>query len=204
MKKCPDLRKKLGLGQINISLPTFNLKTMLNIEDLYNLYTPGCICTFTGLKMDVFNPKPEMICIEDIAHALSQIPRFGGHLPRFYSVAQHAFECSLIADPEDAFEALMHDGSEAYLLDMPAPIKQKMPEYQKIEHQLMQVIAKRFNFTYPKSLAVGKIDKQILEMEWRKIMLKEPLSNGFPFVTLTPATAKEMFLCRFEELKPKN
>ena len=53
-----------------------------------NLYTPNCIRTFTGLYMNVFNPKPDMICIEDIAHALSQQPRFGGHLPRMYSVAQ--------------------------------------------------------------------------------------------------------------------
>ena len=52
-----------------------------------NLHTADCIRTFTGLYMNVFEPTPEMICIEDIAHGLSNMPRFGGHLPEFYSVA---------------------------------------------------------------------------------------------------------------------
>ena len=49
-----------------------------------NLYTPNCIRTFTGIYVNVFEPTPEMICIEDIAHALSNQCRFSGHLPTFY------------------------------------------------------------------------------------------------------------------------
>lgn len=58
-----------------------------------SLYTPNCIRTFTGIYMNVFDPTDEMICIEDIANALSHQCRFAGHLPNFYSVAQHSVQC---------------------------------------------------------------------------------------------------------------
>jgi uncharacterized protein len=77
-----------------------------------NLYEPDCIRTYTGLYINVFNPKPEMIEIEDIAHALSFQCRFGGHLPKFYSVAQHSLNCSyLVKEPALKLTALLHDAS---------------------------------------------------------------------------------------------
>jgi len=89
-----------------------------------NLFTPNCIRTFTGKYVNVFEPTLEMICIEDIAHALSMQCRFGGHLPYFYSVAQHSINCSFLVDtPCLKLEVLMHDASEAYLLGIPSPIK---------------------------------------------------------------------------------
>src|SRR5665811_1025646 len=95
-----------------------------------NLYTPNCIRTFTGIYMNVFEPTPEMISIEDIAHALTMQCRFGGHLPDFYSVAQHSLNCSyLIDNPKLKLTALLHDASEAYLLDIPRPIKNNLNNY---------------------------------------------------------------------------
>ena len=61
-----------------------------------NLNTTNHIRTYTGKYIDVFNMNIGDIEILDIAHALSQVPRFGGHLPRFFSVAQHSVNCAEI------------------------------------------------------------------------------------------------------------
>lgn len=55
----------------------------------------GCIRTNSGLFINVFEPTKDVISIEDIAHALASIPRFGGHLNRHYSVAQHSVMCMM-------------------------------------------------------------------------------------------------------------
>lgn len=135
-----------------------------------NLYS-NCIRTFTGKYIDVFNPDPEMICIEDIAHALAQTPRFGGHLKHFYSVAHHSMHCSELVR-NDKLAALLHDASEAYLTDMPRPIKSQMPQYKEIENNLMVVISEKFGFAYPLSGEVKAADEQALKYEWQEFMLK--------------------------------
>lgn len=52
------------------------------------------IQTFTGRRFWPLDPRPEDVCIEDIAHALSLKCRFGGHCTRFYSVAEHSVHVS--------------------------------------------------------------------------------------------------------------
>lgn len=51
-----------------------------------------CITTYTGRHIDPVNPDPDMICIEDIAHALSLICRGNGHVQTFFSVGQHWYQ----------------------------------------------------------------------------------------------------------------
>lgn len=139
-----------------------------------NSYTPNCIRTFAGIYVNVFDPTPEMFTIEDIAHSLSMQPRFGGHYPVFYSVADHCLNCAhLIKERELKLCALLHDASEAYLLDLPKPIKMNIPQYNEIEDKLMKVIAAKFDFPYPLPQAVKDIDKQMLEWEWDMWMRKE-------------------------------
>ena len=57
-----------------------------------NVYTENSIRTFTGKVFDLKILDPDSICIDDIAHALAYTPRFGGHLPQPYSVAQHSVD----------------------------------------------------------------------------------------------------------------
>jgi hypothetical protein len=139
-----------------------------------NLYTPNCIRTFSGIYMNVFEPTLEMICIEDIAHALSYQCRFGGHLPKFYSVAQHSLNCSyLIEDRELKLAGLLHDASEAYLLDIPRPIKHRLSNYKEIEDKLMRLIAEKYFFEWPLHEDVKRVDELMLQHEWECLMLKK-------------------------------
>lgn len=163
-----------------------------------NLYTPDCIRTVSGRYVNVFEPKPEMFCIEDIAHALSHQPRFSGHLKEFYTVAQHSHYCSLICDPADAYEALMHDSTEAYLLDMPSPIKARMPEYKAVEDNLMKTLAEVFEFRYPLPPSVKVADKEMLQAEWDQFMIGK-LNVGLK--CHSPAEARELFITRYINLR---
>lgn len=106
--------------------------------------------------VDVLDPKPEDIDIQDVAHALSRVARFTGHTsgPRGYSVAQHSVLVALVAmldaPPAAAVLAarlgLLHDASEAYLADVARPLKHhpSMAPYRAAEARLESVILARF------------------------------------------------------------
>lgn len=166
----------------------------MNME---NLYTVDCIRTRSGIYVNVFDPKPEMFIIEDIAHALGQIPRYAGHLKHHYSVAQHSIYVSNMVKPKHRLQALMHDASEAFLLDIPSPIKARLDNYKTIEEGLMKVIAQKFGFEWPMDDEVKFADKQMLEMEWEILMLeqgKEQLQE------MLPASASIKFLQVFNKI----
>lgn len=162
-----------------------------------NLYTKDCIRTRSGMYVNVFDPNPDTIVIEDIAHALSMQCRFGGHLPTFFSVAQHSVECCNLAEDKYKIQALLHDASEAYLLDVPRPIKHNLTNYKEIENNLMVVIAEKFGFEYPLHPKVKNIDEIQLRYEWEKFMLNNPGSNR----CWTSMEAKNKFLQSFYSLK---
>lgn len=146
--------------------------------------------------MNVFEPTPEMICIEDIAHALSYQCRFGGHLPKFYSVAQHSLNCSyLIEDKALKLEALLHDASEAYLLDIPRPIKSGLTNYKQIEEGLMRVIFAKFGLLYPIHEKVKEIDEIMLQLEWDVLMLNK---NTWEFETKDEHHTRKDFIIMFD------
>lgn len=165
-------------------------------EVVENLFTPNSIRTFSGKYMNVFEPTPDMICIEDIAHALSMQCRFGGHLPKFYSVAQHSINCAhLVGNPKLKLEALLHDASEAYLLDIPRPIKSKLENYKDIENNLMLLIAEKFEFAWPLSKAVKEADETMLWLEWENLMLDKA---SHEFIIQDEYQTKKNFLSLFK------
>lgn len=155
---------------------------------------PGEIRTFTGIMFNVFNPKPEDVCIEDIAHALSNLCRFNGHTVKFYSVAEHSLKCAELVPKQHRLAALLHDASEAYLVDLPSPIKIAIPDYINIEDKLMRVIARKFGFEYPLRPEVKSADKTWLSLEWDNLMIDDY------WATLAPADAKALFLETFDKL----
>jgi hypothetical protein len=114
-----------------------------------------------------------MICIEDIAHALSKLPSIWRHLNRDYSVGQHSIECAKKAVLKDKLGALLHDASEAYLLICLHLLKDRLPDYKTCEHNLMLVIAEKFGFTYPLNDALKVIDSELLEIEWENLVITD-------------------------------
>jgi hypothetical protein len=81
--------------------------------------------TFTGRQFWPCDPRPEDVCLEDIAHHLALMCRFGGACRVFYSVAEHSVRVAELVwdrtngDREAALAGLLHDASEAYLVDIP-------------------------------------------------------------------------------------
>lgn len=164
-----------------------------NLDNL--LMVKGSIRTSTGKYIDFTNINPDDICIEDIAHALSMQCRFGGHLPKFYSVAQHSVLCSHLVSEQYQLEALMHDASEAYMLDIPKPLKNLLPDYEALEEQMMEVISKKFGTAHPLSKDVKVVDALMLRVEFKSVMLR-----GNIFEVWKPETAKRRFIKRYLEL----
>lgn len=158
----------------------------MNIKD-NNVYTPNSIRTFTGKVFDLKILDPDSICIEDIAHALSQTARFAGHLPEMYNVAQHSILVSSKCDRKHKLAALLHDASEAYLGDMPSPFKKMMPEYKILEDKLMRVIAEKFGFEYPLNPQIKQFDKEYLSIEWDSFV------NGTDAIVLWDSEDSEQF-----------
>ena len=74
--------------------------------------------TNSGGRYYPMDPRPEDIEPRDIAHALSLLCRYGGHVDRFYSVAEHCVLMSEAVAPEHALYALLHVATEAYVVDV--------------------------------------------------------------------------------------
>lgn len=100
--------------------------------------------TYTGIQFHPLDPRPEDIDPADIAHSLSLICRYGGHVHRFYSVAEHCVLMSQAVPSAFALWALLHDAAEAYVGDMVRPLKRQMPAYCDAEDAVLSVITMKF------------------------------------------------------------
>src|SRR6478735_5150229 len=130
------------------------------------------IQTFTGRQFHPLAPLPEDICLEDIAHALSCTARFGGHTTSFYSVAQHSVLVAQYTPQAYRQQALLHDASEAYLGDMPRPLKHSgaMEGFRDAEMFLSDVIAARYGLYHLEPPQVKTADSRLLVSEKRDLM----------------------------------
>lgn len=177
------------------------------------------ICTASGIEFNLLAPTPDMIRIEDIAHALSHMPRFAGHTREFYSVAQHTLLVTdLVAglggiDRWRERVAMLHDAAEAYVLDVPTPLKAQLRAYVEIEYSVRTAIFDRFEVYWPHHdlpSAVKVADKIALSIEQRDLMptvdwwKKCPDLEHPPITPLAPAAAREAFLARWRQLNPES
>jgi 5'-deoxynucleotidase YfbR-like HD superfamily hydrolase len=155
--------------------------------------------TYMGYAFDPLDPRAEDVDIRDIAHGLAYQCRFHGHTRVFSSVAQHSVLVASLVEDDLAhtvrvstiengpmawwtpLAALLHDAHEAYLGDMPRPIK-RIPEvaavYKPIEENVQCVIHERFGLPWPLSDRVRAVihlaDNMALAIEKRDQMCRPP------------------------------
>ena len=187
---------------------------------------PMTMTLYSGKDVDIFNMNPRDITIEDIAHSLSNLCRYGGHCIFHYSVAQHSVICSYESGtPLQQFEFLLHDASEGYVNDLVRPIKHRpeLEQYRIEEDKIQKLIFEKYKLQFPFSDRVHEVDNQVLRMELdaititsdeigkktaenevsfreaRKILREEKKSNC-PIKRISPEEAEQLFLDRFYEL----
>lgn len=108
----------------------------------------------SGRRLDLINPSPMDIEIEDIAHGLSRVARWNGQTTgeHSFNVAQHSVIVEQIcntlepaSDPQWLLAALLHDASEYVVGDMISPFKNALGvNYRAFEDKLMEAIHVRF------------------------------------------------------------
>lgn len=180
--------------------------------------------TVSGKKIDVTNPDPTTIDISDIAWALSRMPRFSGHTIPYipYSVAQHCMQVAKDLAPHGPriqLHGLLHDAAEAYINDLPSPVKH-IPEIHavisKLEDRLMLTIYESLGISPPteeEELIVKIADKHQQAVEAYNFMHSRGSDWNLPQVTfkklqefeqpLTSVKAYDLFLEFFEILAEK-
>lgn len=153
--------------------------------------------TFSGVKFHPLDPRPDEVKLVDIAHALSMQCRFGGHCQKHYSVAEHSLYVAWrVGDlvgmkwkdihqmPVPTLQkiarvmlaGLLHDASEAYVVDVPRPLKSVLSGYVEIERRVMGAITTCFGldadaFEHP---AIKLADEELLATEARDLMGRPP------------------------------
>lgn len=167
--------------------------------------------TYTGLPFDFREPVLDNINMIDIAHALSNQCRYSGHTRYHFSTAQH---CCLLAEfvadrggsAIECFQILIHDAAEAYLVDIPRPVKQFMPEYRVWDKRVNDAVRARYGLS---KLAMPSyqddIDSRIIVDE-RAALMDDQRKNdwghkmaplGVKIESWTPIQAERTFLMQY-------
>lgn len=175
------------------------------------------IQTYTGKLFTPYDPNPDDIDINDIAHSLSLINRFNGHTKIPYSVAEHSLWVSRHCKSNSvALLGLLHDASEAYLGDIARPLKTY--EYRAAERWLQECILRKFGLHYNKNYnkesweEVKQLDNWALWLEEKAFMDHvtddiEEFRNYFDYTSLKQRPwqeTKEEFLQTFDRLMYAN
>jgi len=176
------------------------------------------IQTYTGRKFFPLEPVAADIDPLDVAHALSNQCRFSGHTSRFYSVGEHSVHvANLLRDRGEPIDTvrwgLLHDATEAYLIDMPRPLKQDAEfgaMYRQAEAVLHMCVAARFGLPAEIPDAVHQADNDLLLTEKRDLLGPSPdlwyVGPGEAVDDLDlreqclPGKAETLFLRLFHEL----
>jgi hypothetical protein len=171
----------------------------------------------SGYVIDLNSINMTLVDIESIAHALSQLNRFGGHTPFPYSVATHSVLVSmLLSGTQYEYEGLMHDVTEGCgCVDLPSPVKKQCPDYKAFEKRVRYRLSSKFQISpvEPAQVKIADLTARKLEQHYLQSVAipadygisPTDLEIGKTFLTqeIRPSDSKEMFLQRYAETRPK-
>lgn len=184
-------------------------------------YDSHCIIETQNGMFDPTNPTFD---IHDIAGGLSRKCRFNGQCSQFYSVAEHSLMVSWLMENVyggDPMEGLLHDGSEAYLPDVPSPYKHVLPDLAAMDKKVESALREKFGLTSEKSQSCAQADMAALFIEADLLLpsrgtgkLWEPiaqyragalvLSERAKPQFYVPRAAENFFLLRYYQLERRN
>ena len=179
----------------------------------------------SGRRLDLLNPSPLDIEIEDIARGISRVARWNGQTSGEYplSVAQHSvIVAELLKNYNENIEikwqlaALLHDAAEYIISDMITPLKSFLgEEYIQLEEKIQSAINIRFSLPgeIPKKIykLIKNCDRQTAFIEAiqlagftlkeAKKTLKMPkLIPDYKIIPISANKAEKLFLKKFKEL----
>ena len=187
------------------------------------------INTVSGKRVDLLKPDPESITFGDIAHALSRVNRFCGHIRQeHYSVAEHSVRCALAAErlrysTVAQLACLLHDAHEAYINDICTPLKEILRTEQ--QWSAIEGIEKVFDALIWQKLGANEtpyermggyvkhVDGWMCVYEAERVLLKRedwdfrPARDVAleqwrqPALGWSPDTAKRHFIARYRHLR---
>jgi 5'-deoxynucleotidase YfbR-like HD superfamily hydrolase len=179
----------------------------------------------SGRRLDLLDPSPLDIEIEDIAHGLARVARWNGQTvgEHAFSVAQHSLVVEEIAahlrpglEPRWRLAALLHDAPEYVIGDMISPFKAALGvDYRTFEDRLETAIHLRFGLPPKTPAEIKALIKQAdrVSAYWEAVRLAgftpaeadrlfgRPPDAHLPHVDPMPAqAAQERYLARFHVL----
>ena len=195
--------------------PCVNFRNFQKILDkpvhpCYHTAMTHHIWTASQKVYDFLSPDPSQLDVHDMAHALSQTCRFNGQCPTFYSVAQHCTIGSYeFDDPALAYEFLVHDAHEAYVGDIPSPLKALLPDYRGMEDRCEAVVRTYFGVPHVMTPSVRAMDLSMLVSEFADLFGAIPA--GLEHIARIQTTIRPMpihasheaWLSRYDELARK-
>lgn len=132
-----------------------------------------------GKQIDLNNPLPSQVSLDDIACALSKLCRFNGQLHTFYSVAEHCLNVAALVPEKYKLQALLHDASEAYICDIPTPLKRELGNvYYDVEYRVQDAIGKHFNVKITELSDVVKHADRVMLCTEHDALQDDPLDWG--------------------------
>lgn len=167
---------------------------------------------YSGKQFWPMDPRSDEVDIEDIAHSLSMQCRYAGHCVKFYSVAEHSVHIAgwLYVrgyTSDEVMAGLLHDATEAYLVDVPRPVKPFLAGYKEAEQSVWEAVAARFEIPAEMPAIVKEVDSRIIGDERANMRhcaadwyaTGEPL--GIELQYWSPAEAEARFLDRFRTVE---
>lgn len=139
----PEIEMEVEPGDMDDELGVMCVYNGTSWQQLRGRDLALCLQTFSGRFFWPLEPHEDEVHVEDIAHGLACEYRYGNHSPYPYSVAWHSVVLSQVVPDHLKKVALMHDAPEAYIKDIPRPIRSQEPfktEYEKIDKKLQKVI----------------------------------------------------------------